>query len=152
MLSTVITPAVVSVQAASGPNIDSSAESILIDDQLEKELAFNINQYILENDIGPEPSMIQPNSVSLGLLAALTLKYGSVFVTTTLPKLVFSTVGLSGTISQAAFIRIFNNALTASSQTAFNRIMANGLRSAGVNASTAESIAGSISAVVFLFL
>lgn len=145
-------PITVSAQSYYKQQTHLTAVEVLDEKELEDEIVASVSKYIIENDVAAQGPAIQPQAFSVGLMAALALKYGTVFVTTTLPKLIFSSVGIGGLMAQATFIKVFNNALATSTQAAFNRVMASGLKAAGVKPGNAETIAGAISTAVYLFV
>lgn len=87
---------------------------------------------------------------ALGLMARLAAKYGKVYVSKTLPKIVYKKVAklIGKKVSQAKFLHIWNNTIGVAAGAALESAIAKGLKACGVPKGIANTAATIIATAV----
>lgn len=113
----------------------------------------------LQDELKAEVSQSAPATITtprfqsraaLGLMARLAAKYGKVYVSKTLPKIVYKKVAklIGKKVSQAKFLHIWNNTIGVATGAALESAIAKGLKACGVPKGIANTAATIIATAV----
>lgn len=126
-----------------------------------QENVFSIYSAKLQDELKAEVSQSAPapetittprfqSRAALGLMARLVAKYGKVYVSKTLPKILYKKVAklIGKKVSQAKFLHIWNNTIGVATGAALESAIAKGLKACGVPKGIANKAATIIATAV----
>lgn len=131
-------------------NLTTNQENVvsIYSAKLQDELKAEVSQSV------PAPETITTprfqSRAALGLMARLVAKYGKVYVSKTLPKILYKKVAklIGKKVSQAKFLHIWNNTIGVATGAALESAIAKGLKACGVPKGIANKAATIIATAV----